>query len=316
MERVSTTSVLPTVESRARATIAAERLASPRRLRSAGHIALTWALYGALSWAALTTPWWSVKIVAWLVMGWLMVSNGAIAHEALHGHLTRSPLVARAVGVVAGTSFLLPYSTYKAFHITHHQHTASELDPEGIPARLPSRAIYPLVFTGGLAFVAELSWYGLRTIAGRAPRWVRNPRQRREVVVDSVIVWIALAALVVGFVTIPGVIVTVWLVPWLVAVGVLFPMILSPEHYGADNPPISVLGTTRTISSNRFVQWAYWNINFHTAHHLSPAVVHQNVPRVHEMLEREMGATWKHSGYLRYHVALFRSLPWRAQRDG
>ncbi len=302
----------PTIESRTRATIAAERLASPRTAESVAHIAASWAGYAALAWVVVTVGWWPAKVAAWLTMGWLLVGNGAMVHEVLHGHVSRSPRVSRVLGVIAGGSILMPYSTYKAFHLAHHQHTASELDPEGIPPTIPSRLFYPLVFTGGLAFMVELAAYGVQTMAGRPPRWVRNPRQRHDIVVDSTIVWVVFAAIVAGLVTAPAIVASVWLVPWLIAVVVLLPLVLSPEHYGADNPPISVLGTTRTVRSNPLVRWAYWNMNFHTAHHLSPAVVHQNLPRVHELLEPEMAETWKATGYLRYHATLFRSLPWRA----
>lgn len=300
--------VLP-LEAAARARISAERLTAPMALRSTGHLALAWGAYAALAWCAVTLDVLALKAVAWWFMAWLLLGNAAVVHEALHSHLFRSRFVNRVVGTVAGLTVMLPFAVYKAFHLGHHQHTVDGEDPEGIPPAIPSRLAYALVLIGGPIWLAQILWDGVSAVFGRGPWWVRNEVQRREITV-SMAFWVASLLVIAAALAIaPGALVDVWLAPWLLMLTVLFPLALMPEHYGGAAGG-GVFDTTRTVVSGPLVRWLLWNNNFHTAHHLAPGVVHQNLPRAHQLIERDMTPFWLRRSYLATHAAFFRQLPW------
>jgi fatty acid desaturase len=297
------------LEAAARARISAERLTAPMALRSTGHLALAWGAYAALAWFAATSDVLPLKVVAWWLMAWLLLGNAAVVHEALHGHLFRSRAANRVVGSVAGLTMMLPFAVYKAFHLGHHQHTVDGEDPEGIPPELPSRLAYPLVLIGGPIWLVQVLWDGALAVTGRGPWWVRNENQRREITAGMALWAAGVVGVIAALVIAPGLVVDVWLAPWLLVLTVLFPLALMPEHYGG-TPGGGVFDTTRTVVSNPFVRWLIWNNNFHTAHHLAPGVVHQNLPRAHELIEQDMTPFWLRRSYLGTHAGFFRQLPW------
>jgi fatty acid desaturase len=53
---------------------------------------------------------------------------------------------------------------------------------------------------------------------------------------------------------------------------------------------IDRLTATRTVLSNRAVSALMLNLNYHTAHHLYPAVPWYNLPRLHRLLEADFAA--------------------------
>jgi fatty acid desaturase len=299
------------LEAAARARISAERLTAPMPLRSIGHLALAWGAQVALAWLTVTTDLLAFKIVAWWLMAWLLLGNAAIMHETLHGHLFRSRLANRIVGTVAGLTLMLPWALYKVFHLGHHQHTVNDDDPEGIPPAIPSRLAYPLVLIGGPVWLVMLLWDGVSAAAGRRPWWVRHEGQRREIVGAMALLLVSLFVVAAALVRAPGVVIDAWLAPWLLLLTVIFPLVLMPEHYGG-TPGGSVFETTRTVTSGPLVRWLVWNNNFHTAHHLAPGVVHQNLPRAHQLIERDMVPFWLRRSYLNTHAMFVRQLPWRA----
>lgn len=274
--------------------------------RSAGHIAAEWGLYAALAVVAHRSPWF-VAVPCWVVMAWCLLGNGAITHETLHRHLFRSKRANRVVGVAAAATVGMPWSVYRQYHLGHHKHAVTDADPEGAVYRFESRWTYLLMPIGGPLFVLQLIWWGVCIAAGRPPAWVQVRHSRRAAGVDTAITVAFLVSMGVLGWRQPDLVVDVWLAPWLITMMVLFPLVLVPEHYGApDSDADNALLTTRTIVSNRFVTWAYWANNFHTAHHLVPSLVPQHIPEVTQSLViDQLPQRWMSSGYLRFHRDLF-----------
>ncbi|MDO8363302.1 MAG: fatty acid desaturase [Actinomycetota bacterium] len=297
-----------TLDARLRQQLVAERAARPRPLRSATHLLAQWGAYAALAVLTLQldSVWWKLPI--WWVMGWLLVGNGAVVHETLHGHLFPTKAANVAVGVVAGATVGIPFGVYRAYHLGHHQHSCTADDPEGPPYRFDTRWTYLLIPIGGPLFSAQLLWWAARCVVGRPPKFFTSAAQRRTAVRDGLIVAVFFAAMVVAAVADLRLVAHLWLVPWLVAVVVLEPLVLIPEHYGA-NPlhAASATATTRTVLSNRFVTWAYWANNFHTTHHLVAGLVPQSIPRLsRQHVAGELPPRWVSSGYLAFHWQLLR----------
>src|SRR3546814_11102693 len=74
-----------------------------------------------------------------------------------HAHGFQSTVANRAAGMVGAASILLPWATYRAFHLEHHIHTADADDPEGVPIVFRSRLQYALLIPiAGTVFAAQL----------------------------------------------------------------------------------------------------------------------------------------------------------------
>ena len=292
-----------------RQTVATEGLTSVSPSTTATHLAVSWLGYAALAAVGFWADHLAVWIPCWFVMGWLLLGNGAFVHEALHDHGFRSTLANRLLGMAAGVTLLLPFATYRAYHLDHHVNTATPDDPEGEPITFTSRLQYfVLVPLGGPLFVLTLAWFSLRTLAGRAPRWVRTSSQRRWIVANVAVLAVAVAGLVLAIGAAPEAVVKAWLVPYVLTMTVLFPFVLLPEHYrGAGGVP--PLENTRTTRSNAAVRWLLWNANFHGEHHLVAAVPHDKLERLNEIVAPQHDEQWKSSGYLGFHRDLLAGIP-------
>jgi fatty acid desaturase len=291
-----------------------ESLTTPRSRASAAHLATSWLLYGLLTAMVLRSPIY-VCIPAWFAMGWLLLGNGAIVHEAAHRHLFRSAGVNRWVGAVAGAAVLLPWGVYRPYHLSHHRYTVAIEDPEGPPLKFRSRLEYPLLALGGLVFLIRLFAYGIATAFGHPPTWLRSSSQRRAAVCDTVLCLAVLAVAIWAGLSNINVLSAVWLVPWSIALVFLVPLVLVTEHYGAVVGTVEAAENTRTVVSNRLVRWMYWNNNFHTAHHQMPTVVYQALPELDKASAGDRLAPWISPGYMAFHRDVWCSLPWLDQSD-
>jgi fatty acid desaturase len=287
-------------------------LITPRTWASAGHLAASWSLYLLLAVVVVRVPVLG-RVPLWIVMGWLLLGNGAIVHEAAHRHLFTSPRANHIVGSIAGASVLLPWSVYRPYHLSHHRYTVAIEDPEGPPLRFHSRLEYPLLTLGGLAFLVRLNGFGIATATGHPPTWLRTPAQRRAAVADTVLCIVVLAVAVVVAIRHPGVFAAVWLIPWLIALVLIVPLVLVTEHYGATVGTVEAAENTRTVLSNRLVRWVYWNNNFHMAHHQIPTVVFQALPELGGTTVDRQRGDWVSPGYLAFHRDVWRALPWRVR---
>lgn len=289
-----------------RSRITDRAVSQPLPLRSAGHLVAEWSLYAALAVVAHLVPWF-VAVPCWVVMAWCMLGNGAVAHETVHRHLFRSRRANRVVGAVAAAPVGLVWSVYRQYHLGHHKYTVTDDDPEGAVYRFTSRWVYLAIPVGGLLFVIQMVWWGVRIAVGRPPVWVQSRHSRVEAGVDTVLVVGFFAAMAVLGARDLDLLVDVWLAPWLITLMVLFPMALVPEHYGApvDDADDALLNS-RTIVSNRFVTWLYWANNYHTTHHLAPSLVPQHIPAVTRSVVLDaVPERWVSSGYLRFHLDVF-----------
>ncbi|MEQ1701170.1 MAG: fatty acid desaturase [Ilumatobacteraceae bacterium] len=294
------------VDLRLRRALMVEHATVPAGARSAGHVAIAWGVYVGLAIVVHRADHPAVSVFGWFLMGWLLLGNGAMTHETLHGHLFRRAWCNTLVGVIAAWSIGAPFEVYRAYHLGHHRHSVTADDPEGPPYVFTSRWVYLAVPFGGALFAVQLFWWGLRAAAGRPPVFI-GERHRAAAARDTllglavfaVVVWLAVRDL--------GLVVDVWLAPWLFAVAVLEPFVLVPEHYGArEQDAASPSSTTRTILSNRLVTWVYWANNFHTTHHLAAGLTPQRIPALtRDLVLPSLSPQWVDSGYLKFHWRLF-----------
>jgi fatty acid desaturase len=283
--------------------VAERHLGSTSARTSVAHLVLTWGPAVAAASIGAAVNEMAVWVVAWLVIAWVLVGNAAISHEAVHGHLFASRKWNNAIGTVAALTILASYATFRCYHLEHHARTARDGDPERTPLNFSKRSLYVAVMVlGGLLVLFENTAYTVMTVVGRPPTWVRTPRQRRTIRLNALVLLAVVGAVVAGLFLDPWVTINVWLIPYVIGVFLLLPLLLVPEHYGATGRG-DILDNTRSLRSNAFVRWAYWNNNFHAAHHLVPTVPYDKIEQVDQLLE-EAGTVervWRLHSYTQFH---------------
>jgi fatty acid desaturase len=203
-------------------------------------------------------------------MAWVLVGNAALVHEAVHGHLFTSPAANRALGTLAAAPLFVSWASYRAYHFEHHRRATRAGDPEGTPLRFRTRIAYVgTMLAAGVAVTGEGFWFGLRTLAGRAPVWVRTAAQRRAILQNLALL--------------------------------LAPFVFLPEHYSAQGEG-PILTNTMTIVSNPLVRYVFWNTNYHAAHHLTPGVPFHAIARVDALIAPGVAPRWRGRSYLGFHA--------------
>ncbi len=96
------------------------------------NMALIVLVYAAGYLALLTSPDWILRLPILIVLACAQVHGGYIAHEALHGALTRNRAKAERIGQFFMTFLTgLSYSHFQDIHRRHHNHCNEEaLDPD------------------------------------------------------------------------------------------------------------------------------------------------------------------------------------------
>jgi len=288
---------------RVRAVVADRHLGRTSPRTTVSHLLLAWGPAVVAAGVGIWANEMAVWVVVWLVVALAFVGNAAIAHEAVHGHLFASRTWNTVVGTAAAITVLASFATYRCYHLEHHARTAQDGDPERTPLNFSTRRLYVAVMVlGGLLVLFENTAYTVVTILGKPPSWVRTPRQRRAIRLNALLLLAVVGAIVTGMVIDPWVTVNVWLIPYVIGVFGLLPVLLVPEHYGATGRG-DVLEITRSVRSNAFVRWVYWNNNFHAAHHLVPAVPYDKIEYVDHLLEDAgaVGDVWRLRSYTRFH---------------
>lgn len=262
---------------------------------------------GAL--AVSTAPWW-IDIPVWFIMAWLLVGAGATIHEAVHGHLFAHHWANTLAGRLGGAVTLVPYHVYRSYHIGHHRHLLTPDDPEGADGyKFASRLQYALALTSGVAYVAWMHGQAWRCVVGSGPAWMRGERRALP---EALAAALPIAAIAGALMLAPRATLDAWLAPWMIAMTVLMPLVLIPEHYGAvgtDRKPI--YKSASTIATNRLVAWVYWHNNLHALHHLAQSVVPQRQDEAQQVLT--LATQQQSSGYLRWHATTWRGLTVREQ---
>jgi fatty acid desaturase len=251
---------------------------------------------------ALSLAFWSpwTVVPALLVIATRQQALFVLAHDAAHYRLFPQRWLNDAVGGLLGALAGISMRTYRVVHRLHHNHLYEPQDPD-----IPLHGGYPrgrgyLVrklakdLLGGTAFKTYAYFFGapaLNASTGERNRPLddTSPRLRAEArrdrwCVAALHVAMPAAAFAGGY----GVeYVVLWALPLATLLQPLLRFRAICEH-GAVTGLGSPLTAARTNLGPRWLVWLLFphNVNFHTAHHLYPAVPMYNLPDAHRELER------------------------------
>jgi fatty acid desaturase len=291
----------------------------PAPLRSAAYGAFILAGYAAAYVALLADPGLAVRAAAIVALAFLSVHAGFLAHEAVHGALSRNRFVTGLVGQIFNTLLTaLCYSYFCHIHRRHHPHCNNRLrDPDmqsGFfsmyrESAREKRGLGALVSRHQSVLIWVLVWLQGFTLKIDSLQFLqRNPRATR---VDQAMVllhfalWFVPPVIALGFATALTnyLLMTLMIGPYLGAIFLV-------NHIGTRviEPDESIsffeqeLSVTRNLGTSRLDDFLFGGLNNHIEHHLFPSMPTAG-------LRRARGITRE---FCRRHGLAYREMSWLA----
>ena len=257
-------------------------------LRSWLSFAVNWAIVAAAFALVAWAPNPLTIVFSLFVIGARQLGCAIMMHEAAHRSLFRNRALNDWTGNwLAAYPVWLDVEPYRAYHLKHHKHTWTELDPD-----LGLATPFPITRKS----LARKIWRDLSGQTGwkRArATYRRDLGKSRGKVKRDTSGWFALRgviitnAILIALLTLaghPG-LYLLWITAWLTTYSLVMRIRSIAEHAVIDDPK-SMLGNTRTTLASWWERLliAPNRVNYHLEHHLMMAVPHYNLPRMHRML--------------------------------
>jgi len=263
-----------------------------------GFVAILGVLAGATWWSVGRLPWWGT---AMLFYGYGMVVHFSIngVHELGHGTVFRTSWMNAVWCHVLAFLGWNNHEMFQASHVRHHRYTLHP--PDDLEVELPMRLMIRH-FVRSCGF----EWARLRYTIGDTVRiaggrfrgeWEltlfpaeKLETRRRPVRWARVMLGGHAAIWIVGVAT------GNWIVPAMLTFGPatggwLFWLCNNTQHVGLQDNVADFRLCCRTFTLNPVVRFLYWNMNYHTEHHMYAAVPCYRLPRLHRLIRHDLPPT-------------------------
>lgn len=265
----------------------------PSLIRLTIHLAVFVALLILVGKNSYSAP---AMLLLSIALAWVWSAIFAPFHECTHQTAFRSPALNKFGTWLTGIPFLLAPSVYKTFHFEHHRYTQDvEKDPELLND--PRYLHWPTGLKNWLTMAAALGLLNLKlnpTIGfalkpearwKEFAKWVDRAPDKQQLVNESRIVLLVWLIFLLACITlIPG---GGWLIFAAWFTHVFQTLWVASEHTGL---PVdgNILRRTRTVTSNPFVRFWLWNMNYHAEHHAWPSIPWHQLPNAHRQIPEQL----------------------------
>jgi fatty acid desaturase len=249
-------------------------------------------IYGLHRW-----PIAAVVALVWIhgVVSCFMI-NGV--HELGHGAVFRTKWLNRFFDGLLAFLGWINHLLFEASHGRHHAYTLHP--PEDLEVVLPQKFLVRDLFKGGLINFKGFWWVikdTIRVARGKFKGdWEMTLLPESEMEKRRPIIWWARLLLIGhGLIVAVSIYMHWWLVPVLITFGPFYGGILqslcnNTQHIAlSDNVPDFRL-CCRTIYLNPVLEVLYWQMNYHTEHHMYPTVPCYNLRRLHRAVKHDLPA--------------------------
>ena len=259
-----------------------------------------------------------------IVIGSRQLGLAILMHEAAHNALFRSRRLNDLAGEwLCGRPILAELASYRHYHLTHHRHTQTDLDPDlALSAKFPTshaslrrKFLRDLTGQTGLKQLIAQVTMSLR-LAGDDDA-IAAAKQDAAQAFKARDLWKSLPVFL-GVTIGMGLIgpwwtgLALWVVPYLTWFQLVLRIRNIAEH-GATEQSTNPLRNVRTTSANlveRALIAPYW-VNYHLEHHLVMHVPCWRLPKMHRlMLQKGFGSQMRLSPSYR---AALRDAGWQTQ---
>lgn len=255
--------------------------------------------FGAATWWSVgRLPWWGTAV---LLYGYGMVSHFQVnaVHELVHGTVFRTSWLNSAWCHVFAFFGWINHEMFQASHVRHHRYTLHP--PDDLEVVLPMRLmVWHFLRSCGFEWARLRYTIGdtVRIACGRfrgdweltlfppdQPEARKAPvRWARTMLVGHASLWIA------------GIATGNWIVPVMLTFGPalggwLFWLCNNTQHVGLNDNVADFRLCCRTFTLNPFVRFLYWQMNYHTEHHMYAAVPCYRLHRLHLLIRHDLPHT-------------------------
>ena len=239
-------------------------------------------------------PWFLFPLTS-LVIGASAACLTFIAHEALHGGITRNKRLKHAIGFLGFLPFVVSPRLWVGWHDrVHHANANLADDPDVYPTLAEYKASARVRFATDSFSLGGRRWRGvLSLILGFTVQsanqlmtarktGILSPRLHRVAIAETALgiaIWSLIAAFV-GFVPF----LFVFVIPLLVANAIVMSFILTNHSLSPrieiNDPLVSGL----SVTTHRWIEWITLRFGFHVEHHLFPGMSSRHAGRVRDLL--------------------------------
>ncbi|RIH81418.1 Delta(12)-fatty-acid desaturase [Calidithermus terrae] len=254
------------------------------------------ALFGLCTWGILATPYILLKLLLSFGIGYAFIGMGFLAHEILHGAVTKNPVLRSITGTIAFVPLMVGARLWRKWHnVEHHgstQHPEDDPDAMGTLESATKRPIVQWAFRQVPAlrsfflFFAWTFWFTLH-----AHMMLRRffpdfkPNERPAVIFQAILpplVWLGVL-LLVG----PLNFLFVFVIPWVIANFIAMSFIATNHLLNPITETNDPLLNSLTVRNPRWLEWLTLGFGYHIEHHvfpvLSPKYAHIVAAKIKEL---------------------------------
>jgi fatty acid desaturase len=265
------------------------------------------ALFAGVSigaWAILLrAPSIGVRLLCWAAIGFVMVQSAFVAHEAMHGSISRSARVSQAIGQFFDTFLVgFAFSYFFRSHTLHHSRcNERESDPDTMSQLF---SVFPSSVTEKRGIGRLMTRFQVALIPFFFPTWalimkwdaltyvVRHPRRARvdiAILAAHLLFWFGASVPILGV----GTAVANYL-GWSAFAGIYLGVVIPISHVarrevGPDERLTFLeqqIAATRNLGSSRLLDFLFMGVNSHVEHHLFPTVPSTRLHRGRALLRQ------------------------------
>lgn len=238
-------------------------------------------LAGLCVWGIVATPQVLLKLLLSFGVGYSFIGLGFLAHEILHGAVTKKPTVRSIAGTIAFLPLLVGVRLWRKWHnVEHHSHTQHpEDDPDAMGA-LESAIQKPFVkwmfrqvpaLRSFFLFFSFTFWFTLHAYM-MFRRFLPDfkPAERPIVIFQAVLpvlvwLWVLVWVGPLNFLF-------VFVIPWLMANFIAMSFIATNHLLNPITETNDPLMNSLTVRNPRWLEWLTLGFGYHIEHHVFPAL--------------------------------------------
>ncbi|SEO87958.1 fatty acid desaturase family protein [Paenibacillus sp. OV219] len=238
-----------------------------------------------LSWGT----WWAIP--AFFLYGTLYASPGDSRwHECGHGTAFKTPWMNDVVYHIASFCVLRSATPWRWSHARHHTDTIIVgRDPEIITARPPIwKILYMQIFHlyGGPIEIKRFILHTFGKLEEQEKEYI--PASEHNKVFREARIYMLIFLAVIAACIATGSILPAMFIILPTFYGFLLVLTFGvTQHLGLYEDVLDHRLNTRTIYMNPIFRFLYWNMNYHTEHHMFPMVPFHALPKLHEEMKHD-----------------------------
>lgn len=245
---------------------------------------------------------WVAWIIIWWFQGFLLACCLIAAHDCGHNSFAKSRRLCRVLGTILSTPLLVNFSAYRYLHFEHHKLTNVDGDTQRPREYKNILSYFFSIFH--LKFLYRFIELSVKSLCNQFHSCVRNRKAKKEIQIDSIFLLTFIILIVAAICFYPILIFKYYLMPIIFYLMMVFFFTMA-EHSGCEKTSNQQLNA-RSMHSNQFFRFFFWNFNYHAEHHVYPNIPSSNLEKLHKLI----GDSFKyhHKSYILLHLSFIKNI--------